>query len=200
MNKLAKRFLIISGAVTLAAILAAAIAPKAAHALAAALVQVTNTAANPVPILDVNTPAEEPFQTQLCSGFGQFGNQCIAPLFFVVPSTTTDGASVKRLVIEDFSGICTTSPTSGNTFVEGISVQTSVNENAVNSVSSITVFAPVAPPPQPAISRDQIFSQPVRLYADTGSNVELQPSAVGTDVVGADVICVATVNGYLVTK
>jgi hypothetical protein len=117
-----------------------------------------------------------------------------------VPSTTTDGASVKRLVIEDFSGICTTSPTSGNTFVEGVSVQTSVNENAVNSVSSITVFAPVAPPPQPAISRDQIFSQPVRLYADTGSNVELQPSAVGTDVVGADVICVATVNGYLVTK
>ena len=47
MNKLAKRFLMVSGAVTLAAILAAAIAPKAAHALAAALVQVTNTIANP---------------------------------------------------------------------------------------------------------------------------------------------------------
>jgi len=200
MNKLANRFLMISGAVTLAAILSASIAPKAAHALVAALVQVTNTAANPVPTLDINTPAEEPFQTQLCFGFGAFANQCLAPQIFTVPSTTTDGANVKRLVIEDFSGGCETSQTSGNTFVESISLQTSVNENTVNSVSSITAFAPVAPPPLPAISRDQIFSQPVRLYADTGSFIELQFSAVGTDVIGSDVVCTATLNGYLVTK
>jgi hypothetical protein len=109
MNKFGKRILMVAGAVTLAAILSASIAPKSAHALVAALVQVTNTAANPVPTLDINTPAEEPFQTQLCFGFGAFANQCPAPPVFTVPSTTTDGATVKRLVIEDFSGICTTS-------------------------------------------------------------------------------------------
>jgi len=200
MNKFGKRILMVTGAVTLAAILSASIAPRAAHALVAALVQVTNTAANPVPTLDVHTPAEEPFQTQLCLGFGAFANQCLAPQIFTVPSTTTDGATVKRLVIEDFSGVCTSSQTSGNSFVESISLQTSVHENTVNSISSIIAFAPVAPPPLPAISRDQTFNQPVRLYADTGSLIELQFSAVGTDVVGSDVVCTATLNGYLVTK
>ncbi len=45
----AKRMLMVAGAVALAAILGMAIAPKAAHGLVAALVQVTNTTANPIP-------------------------------------------------------------------------------------------------------------------------------------------------------
>lgn len=40
--------------------------PRAAHAVAAALVQVTNTSASPVPIQDVDVPGRHPYQ-QTCS-------------------------------------------------------------------------------------------------------------------------------------
>jgi hypothetical protein len=46
--KYAKRMLMVAGAVALAGIVGVAIAPKAAHGLAAAMVQVVNTAASPV--------------------------------------------------------------------------------------------------------------------------------------------------------
>src|SRR5271170_6301852 len=52
--RFAKRFLMVAGAGALAAILAIAIAPKTAHGLAAALVQVANTPSNPVPTADAN--------------------------------------------------------------------------------------------------------------------------------------------------
>ena len=195
----AKRFLAVAGAIAVAAILGAVVAPKAAHAVAAALVQVTNTTTNPVPSVDVNTPAEEPFQTILCFEFGQYG-PCSEPQSFIAPSTTTDGANVKRLVIQDLSGSCQTTSNSGNTFVEGITLQTSLNENSVNSVTSISTEVPLAPPAVPTVSRDQIFSQPVRIYVDPGSFVELQISAVGSDVVDSSAFCAVTVYGYLVTK
>ena len=47
------------GGILLVAILIAALAPKATRAVAAALVQITNTAANPVPNRDVdNAPRQ----------------------------------------------------------------------------------------------------------------------------------------------
>lgn len=45
----------------------ALVTPRAAHALAAALVQVTNTPANPVPNQDVDAPARHAYAAT-CSG------------------------------------------------------------------------------------------------------------------------------------
>ena len=50
----AKRTLMVVGVVTLAVLIVAVIAPNTAHGLVAALVQVTNTTANPVPITSVD--------------------------------------------------------------------------------------------------------------------------------------------------
>jgi len=57
--RFAKRFLMAAGAGALAGILAIAIAPKTAHGLVAALVQVSNTTANPVPTEDVRGSAAQ---------------------------------------------------------------------------------------------------------------------------------------------
>jgi hypothetical protein len=61
-----------SGSVMLALLCVVLISPKAAHALAAALVQVTNTRSNPVPTQDVDIAARHPF-TASCNIFGNGG-------------------------------------------------------------------------------------------------------------------------------
>ena len=87
------------GGIFLAALLIAALAPKATRGIAAALVQVTNTSANPVPT--VSADANFPDHALLCT------NECgPLPESFSVPSTTTTGVPVKRLVIEDLNVIC----------------------------------------------------------------------------------------------
>jgi len=55
--KFSRMLLQIVGATTLAILLGAAVAPRAAQSAVAALVQVTNTAANPVPVTPVQLPA-----------------------------------------------------------------------------------------------------------------------------------------------
>jgi len=61
--RFAKSLMLGTLAVVLAGFILALVAPKTAHALAATLVQVTNTISNPVPNQDVDQPARAPFQT-----------------------------------------------------------------------------------------------------------------------------------------
>jgi hypothetical protein len=70
--KFVKSFLMGTGAVVLAGLVLMLAAPKAAHAIAAALVQVTNTRSNPVPTQDVDIAARHPF-TASCNVFGSGG-------------------------------------------------------------------------------------------------------------------------------
>jgi|SRR5580658_9519544 hypothetical protein len=74
--RFAKRLLMIAGAVALAGILGLAIAPKAAHALVAALVQVVNSPTTAVPT--VLAPAASNIYLSICSvGYnGATGNVC----------------------------------------------------------------------------------------------------------------------------
>jgi len=60
--RFAQRLFMGIGAVALAGTLISLVAPKAAPATVAALVEVANTSANPVPNADVNAPGEEPFR------------------------------------------------------------------------------------------------------------------------------------------
>jgi hypothetical protein len=61
-----------SGGVTLFLLSAVLINPKTVHALAAALVQITNTRSNPVPTQDVDIAARHPY-TATCNVFGSSG-------------------------------------------------------------------------------------------------------------------------------
>ena len=63
---LIRKVLTTLGGILLAALLIAALAPKATRGLTAAMVQVVNTNSNPVPYFDVNNPATEPFDASLC--------------------------------------------------------------------------------------------------------------------------------------
>lgn len=190
--RLLKRALAVLGAFVVVAAIAAVVAPKAARGIAAALVQVTNTSANPVPNLDVNTPAEQPFETIICTATGVFAGVCASnePIAFVVPSTTTDGATVKRLVIENVSGSCATGAT---TQILGMGIDTTIGENTVNGVSSVQTLVPNL---SPSPGKPAVFGQAARLYADPGAIVAMEPFVGG----GTDLICGANINGYLVTK
>ena len=59
MRQILKRLLMGFGSILAAALLLAVAAPKSAHAIVAALVQITNTTANPVPVLDVRAAAAQ---------------------------------------------------------------------------------------------------------------------------------------------
>lgn len=75
----AKRMLMVAGAGALAGILAIAVAPKTAHALVAALVQVTNTPSNAVPVMYAPAASNVYFAT--CEGFfsGSSSSSCTMP-------------------------------------------------------------------------------------------------------------------------
>jgi hypothetical protein len=140
------------GGIFLSALLIAALAPKATRGIAAALVQVTNTAANPVAASDAGY-ANEPFAWE---GSGGPPGESTS---FVVPSSTADGGTVQRLVIENVTAVCgflsTPSP--------GIRLQ------ALPIGSEF--FAPF--PDNPSGPGIQVLSQQTRLYVDPGTTVEV---------------------------
>lgn len=92
------------GGFCLAALLIAALAPKATHAVVAALVQVANTSANPVPNRDVDNPARDTFQASFDSSCTASGLTLISCTGLTVPSTNGSGQPVSMFVIEYASG------------------------------------------------------------------------------------------------
>ena len=92
--KILRKAITTLGAVFLAALLITALAPRAARGITATIVEITNTSANPVPT--VSADANFPYEAVICAG------EC-GPVSFSVPSTTTTGVPVKRLVIEDLN-------------------------------------------------------------------------------------------------
>lgn len=101
-----RKSLALLGSVALLALLLAALMPRAARGVAAALVQVTNTSANPVPTSA--TSSLVPF----------FGHSCIevvttscqvdngAGEFVLTPTTAPNGSPVKWVVIDQVAGNC----------------------------------------------------------------------------------------------
>jgi len=187
-----KRLLMGIGAVALAGTLLTLVAPKAVHAAVAALVEVANTPANPVPNADVNAPGEEPLQTALCNSVGVIG--CgTTPSSFVVPATTADGLGVKRLVIE-YAGV-----TCINTGVTGLQaiLSTSTSANIVNGTIFLVNIPLLLTPSAPGTTGAPGASVPMRAYADPGATVSagLGGSFIGT----AAASCNFAVIGRLIT-
>jgi hypothetical protein len=188
-----KRLLMGIGAVALAGTILTLAVPKAVHAAVAALVLVTNTSANPVPNADVNAPGEEPFQTILCNAIGSLTCDVSQPSFFVVPSTTSDGLSVKRLVIEYVSVSC---------FNNGVSnlqvdLTAEMDENPVNGlVHDGYIFLPLVPASPSSIGQP-VATMPVRAYADPGKPVGVGTFGSFPGTTGAS--CTFSVIGHYIT-
>ena len=188
--KLLQKLGFFAAACALLVVTFAVIGPQAVHAVVATLVQVANGPTNPVPNADVNAPGEEPFQTILCQSVGT--GICFEPSSFVVPATTSDGLSVKRLVIEYVSVRCLQSVVTGLAPV----LTTLMNENSVNStVYGGTMYLPLTPSPG-ATSNDFVSSVTAREYADPGT-------AVGAGIFGTvssgGAACRFDIDGSFVT-
>jgi hypothetical protein len=119
----AKKLLMVGGAIALAGIFGALLAPKAAHGIVATLVQVVNTSANPVPVKEQRTLA----------GGGQFfdvgpgGSVSLAVpagtvltdahITFSVPESIPNAAA---LFVSDSSGVLVYQLVNNTTFHAGV--------------------------------------------------------------------------------
>lgn len=169
-----KSILMGAGSLVLAGLLLTLFAPKAARALAATLVQVTNTSANPVIVQNVDSPGRSPYyQTAAC--YSASSNQCQA-LFPAVPANM-------RLVVQYINSTVDT-PTALET-----------GEFDVNG----TVFLPILHTLQgndPSGNKIYVASQPMLYYWEAGQQpyFAMNAQAGGFMFMSGQV----TLTGYLV--
>jgi hypothetical protein len=165
--RLIKRLLMGFGAVALVGTLLTLVAPKAVHAAVAALVEVANTSANPVPNADVNAPGEEPFQTLMCTAVGSGSCPGSQPSILTVPTTTSDGLSIKRLVIEYVAVSCFNSGVSNLQ----VGLFTEMDENPVGGVVHDSFIVIPLIPSSPSSTGQPAAAMPVTAYADPGKSI-----------------------------
>ncbi len=180
------------GGVLLMALLIAALAPKATRGIAAALVQVTNTASNAVPTFA--GPGSFPFGATLCSNTGN--TVCgTSTSSIVVPLTTSTGAAVARLVIEDVSAQCDMDQ--GDAIWPSIDVPLPA-DNVMAGPSTLQYHFPVTMFGGPIGSISGVTHSPARIYADPGALIETHVSGFFADNHGAS--CNIFLTGHLETK
>lgn len=178
------------GGIFLAALLIAALAPKATRGVAAALVQVTNTSANPVPVSAADSPANFPFATFLC--IESPGEGCQPFSTFLVPTTTSTGLPVKRLVIENVSGTCEITPG-----VTGFVL--SLSAPSVGATTALPFpFPLLAASPNNSAGQFVVGGSAVRIYTDPGDTVSI--SAQSDVPAGNFEFCSLIVEGHLEAK
>jgi hypothetical protein len=170
------------GGVFLAALLIAALAPKAAHGIAASLVQVANTSANPVPTVAADNPADFPFVGFICTG--DCGTRLASS--FNVPLATSTGVPVKRLVIEDVYVNCF-GPTPGGAGLAELLVPTPADGSGPQGETAEYLLA------MTVADNNGVAHAAVHIYADPGATITQQGIA-GND------ICSMNISGHLVTK
>jgi hypothetical protein len=167
------------GAVALVACGLTLAVPRTAHAVAAALVQVTNTSANPVLIQSVDAPGRNIYQstctTTTPDGLGR-GFSC---LLSAVPAN-------QELVIQtvSISAVTPNPPAIGQIGTKGGGVVASMAFPVVNS--GMTEFG------TPFGST----TQPLTLYADPGTQPVCAITLASVPTV-PEMVC--TITGYLVT-
>jgi len=179
------------GGTVVVALLIGLAAPKTVHAVLSALVTVTNTSANPVPNRDVDSSANFPFSSELCLGNANFC-QGVTDVF-TVPTVTSSGVSVKRLIIETISGTC--HDTSGGTnFIAGISLGTFAPPDSSNSSLEIVILPALQTEPGFAM-----FNESVHFYASPGAGVQEGFSGTSSSSFVGGGGCFEEVSGHLVT-
>jgi hypothetical protein len=176
--------------ISLAVLLFAALAPKATRGVAAALVQVTNTASNAVPTED--GPGNFPFGASLCAEFEHAECEPGTPAIFAVPLTTSTGLAVKRLVIED-TGMSCDVDTGASSILGVISAPF-----PLDSVQSGLAMLRYELSTTLIGTTTAIAHSPVRIYLDPGAT--LITAAGGDFPKGTGTTCFFSLTGHLETK
>lgn len=147
-----------SGCVTVLMLL-----PKAAQGVVAALVQVANTTANPVPVEDIDNGARSAFQISKEFPFGMTSS-CTSITVYTVPATPP-----KRLVIELVSFNADTSDSNNGATLD--LTTTAAGNRTTHRLGTIPV-------PFSFFSTHGVHwiaSQPsIRVYADPGTDISAQ--------------------------
>lgn len=146
-------------------------------------IQLSNTAANPLNVRDIDNPALQPFS--LIVGC-QFQNGECDTNVFTVPNG-------KVLVIEDFSGSCSYS---GTSLSEAILISDQRASN-IPAVAKAQAVADITNTPVPSGQIQGIFGRALRLYAQPGESVSASMESFHGVTSG---LCRANLNGYLVNQ
>jgi len=158
------------GAVALVACGLTLAVPRAAHAVAAVLVQVTNTASSPVPIQDVDVPGRHPYQ-QTCSSVNS--ESCVMPAV----------AANTELVIQTVSMLSVLS----NVAPLGELLTMGGGEQATSFFSLV-----------PAQAGQYSATQPLIQYADPGTQPTCQTTAQHV-ILSETATFLCTVTGYTIS-
>lgn len=192
--KTIRKSITLLGSITLLALILAALAPRSARGIAAALVQVTNTGANPVP-----TVSAEAFNSFDSNGICQFlgtdvghNDFCLVDPIYTVPSG-------KIAVIEHASGRCILD--------RGIGLrEVRVKNGPSGALDTLaTQFSFLVPGvPMDFLGENSIvsFAQATKTYVAAGSPVDFEVFATGNQAntgFGFD-SCEVDISGYLVSQ
>ncbi|MGB0036718.1 MAG: hypothetical protein WBP79_14700 [Candidatus Acidiferrales bacterium] len=171
------------GSIFLAALLIAALVPKATRGVVAALVQVVNTSANPVPT--VSAEALNSFDANgSCGFFGTDNNHndfCLVDPIYTVPTG-------KIAVVEHASGRCILD--------NGVGLR----EARLTTGSNQSIFFVPGPPAFfPVQNSISSFSESTKTYVSGGIDINMQmfSAAFQTDSFDS---CVFDISGYLVNQ
>ena len=202
------------GALVAVAAVTALVMPKAVHAVAAALVEVTNTSTNPVPTYDSSTR----FQADLCHSFGSVAaasNYCgtNTSSSFVVPSITSGGAAVKRLVVDNVAGLCSSFNNATLLLTNVALTGQFVPDSVPNGDSTTTHWMPlvgpahgyvndpsIGPPLGGVQETDYGYGQNTHFSFNPGTTVSSFFEYSFTGVGDIDAGCIVNVEGYLATQ
>jgi hypothetical protein len=165
-------------------------------------VPVTNAAGSPLLVQVLNAQDEEPFQTILCHQSGDLLTpRCPSTISnrFTVPTATASGLAVRRLVIEHVTGQC-----GGTGLASSPELDARLSLAPPNGfATSFNFFVPTLNGPATATSlASQTFAQPVKIYADPGTDVTVHESVVPTPSLAAVpfTVCQYQITGHFVTQ
>ena len=180
----AKRYLLAALSFALCLFVFATFAPRITHAVALLMVQVTNRSANPVPTYVADTP----FQAHICSNINT-ANTCSVPADnFVVPTTTSTGATVIRLIVDNFSGGCL--PGMTNTIAIGAAL---LAPPVPDFVGGTPMFHSLP------TNTSGVFGAAAHFEFNAGDTVRLIPLSTITSG-STSILCEAIVDGHLITQ
>jgi hypothetical protein len=156
----------------------------------------SNTNTTPLFVRGADNPANEPLHMELCLSVGAFSTLCANnPNTFTVPTTTSDGKAVERLVIESVSGNCL----STSTQVAFIQLLVPLAENTNDSIGFNEFPISSSFTNSGNGNAVQAYAQQMTIYGDPGSTVSLGIGLVSTGS-GYGSSCNALINGHLVTQ
>lgn len=170
-------------------------------------VNFSNTSTTPLFVRDVDNPVNEPFAASLCQGSGTSGSNQPQPCYFggngpgsfVVPTTTSDGKTVKELVIKFVDGECYVINPDPRSGITDVNLSTTVTQNQVTFPQFqgyVTHFFPFSSNPSLNNNSTLEFATPTEIMANPNTSVDFSVDSIITTQFG----CTLGLSGYLVTQ